>query len=290
MRNLTEENLTRAVLDQIADDTAPRTREIAEALVRYLHAFIREVEPSEAEWLAGIDFLTRTGHMCDQSRQEFILLSDTLGVSMLVDAINHRRPGHATENTVLGPFHVDGAPERPMGTSIAEGIQGGIPTFVEGRVLDERGEPIAGARLDVWQVRPDRLYDVQDPERPSMQLRAIFHTGADGRYFFRTVLPVSYSIPDDGPVGDMLRAMGRHPWRPAHIHFIVSAPGFAQVVTHLFVEGDPYLDSDAVFGVKNSLVVGFHERAAGVAAGGVYVDEPFFTALYDFGLVSSVHS
>jgi len=285
MRNLTEENLTDAVLGRISEGADARTRQLSEALVRHLHAFIREVEPTEAEWLQGIQFLTRTGHMCDESRQEFILLSDTLGVSMLVDAINHRRPGHATENTVLGPFHVDGAPERAMGACIAEGIEGGTPTFVDGRVLDGEGRPIAGARLDVWQVRPDRLYDVQDPEQPSMQLRAVFRTGDDGRYHFRTVLPVSYAIPDDGPVGDMLRAMGRHPWRPAHIHFIVTAPGYAPVVTHLFVEGDPYLDSDAVFGVKNSLVVRFDEHPNGTAPDGTPMDETFCTATYDFGLV-----
>jgi hydroxyquinol 1,2-dioxygenase len=287
MRNLTEENLTRAVLAQIDVNTSPRTREIADALIRHLHAFVREVEPTQAEWLKGIEFLTRTGHTCDESRQEFILLSDTLGVSMLVDAINHRQAGVATENTVLGPFHVDGAPERPMGTSIAEDIVGGAPTFLAGRVLDAAGNPIAGARLDVWQVRPDRLYDVQDPEQTSMQLRAIFRTGADGRYHFRTALPVSYAIPDDGPVGDMLRALGRHPWRPAHIHFIVSAPGYAPVVTHLFVEGDPYLDSDAVFGVKNSLVVAFEEHPASMAPDGTAMHEPFYTASYDFGLVTN---
>jgi hydroxyquinol 1,2-dioxygenase len=285
MRNLTEDNLTLAVLAQTGVNTAPRTRQIADALIRHLHAFIREVELTEAEWLKGIEFLTRTGHKCDESRQEFILLSDTLGVSMLVDAINHRRPGTATESTVLGPFHVDGAAERPMGTNMAQGIEGGSPTFIAGRVLDGAGNPIEGATLDVWQVRPDRCYDVQDPEQVSMQLRAIFRTGADGRYHFRTVMPVSYAIPDDGPVGDMLRALGRHPWRPAHIHFIVSAPGYAPVVTHLFVEGDPYLDSDAVFGVKNSLVVTFEEHPAGQAPDGSIVHEAFHTASYDFGLV-----
>ena|ERR1700754_455176 len=286
MRNLTEENLTRAVLAQTDVNTAPRTRQIADALIRHLHAFIREVEPTEAEWLTGIEFLTRTGHMCDESRQEFILLSDTLGVSMLVDAINHRRPGVATENTVLGPFHVAGAPERPMGANMAEGVEGGAAVFIDGRVLDAAGNPIEGATLDVWQVRPDRLYDVQDPEQVSMQLRAVFRTGADGRYRFRSVMPVSYPIPDDGPVGDVLRALGRHPWRPAHIHFIVSAPGHAPVITHLFVEGDPYLDSDAVFGVKNSLVVAFEKHPAGVAPDGGTMHEDFHTASYDFGLVA----
>lgn len=286
MRNLTEENLTRAVLAQIDVNTAPRTRVIAEALIQHLHAFVREVEPTEAEWMQGIEFLTRVGHICDESRQEFILLSDTLGVSMLVDAINHRRPSIATESTVLGPFHVTGAPELRMGANLAEGIQGGSPTFIQGRVLDEAGNPVEGARIDVWQVRADGLYDVQDLEQASMQMRGVFQTGADGRYHFRTALPVSYAIPDDGPVGDMLRAFGRHQWRPAHIHFIVSAPGYARVVTHLFVEGDPYLDSDAVFGVKNSLVVAFEEHPAGVAPDGTRTEGAFHTASYDFGLIA----
>ncbi|MGE7139295.1 intradiol ring-cleavage dioxygenase [Luteibacter sp. NPDC031894] len=284
MRQLTEESLTHAVLAATDTSVDPRTRDVANALIRHLHAFVREIEPSEAEWLKGIEFLTRTGHTCDANRQEFILLSDTLGVSMLVDAINHRRPGNVTESTVLGPFHVHGAPALPMGANLAEGVDGGSPAFVEGRVLDGNGKPIAGARLDVWQVRPDRLYDVQDPEQPSMQLRAVFHTAADGRYRFRTVMPVSYAIPDDGPVGEMLRALGRHPWRPAHIHFIVSAPGHAPVVTHVFVEDDPYLDSDAVFGVKDSLVVAFEERPPGMAPDGAPMETHFHVAHHDFSL------
>ena len=286
MRELTPETITDAVIEQMATTPDPRLKAIMESAVKHLHAFAREVNLTPGEWIKGIEFMTMAGKMCSPERQEFILLSDTLGVSMLVDAINHRRPGVATENTVLGPFHVAGAPERPMGANMAEGVEGGAAVFIDGRVLDAAGNPIEGATLDVWQVRPDRLYDVQDPEQVSMQLRAVFRTGADGRYRFRSVMPVSYPIPDDGPVGDVLRALGRHPWRPAHIHFIVSAPGHAPVITHLFVEGDPYLDSDAVFGVKNSLVVAFEKHPAGVAPDGGTMHEDFHTASYDFGLVA----
>lgn len=284
MRDFSETSLTQAVLERTAPGTEPRLRRIVEALVRHLHDFVREVELTEAEWFEAIRFLTATGQLCDDSRQEFILLSDTLGVSMLVDAINHRRPRQATANTVLGPFHVEGSPLRPLGYDIAAGVRGGAPTFVSGRVLDVEGRPLAGAELDVWQVRPDRLYDVQDPESPSLQLRARFRTDGEGRYHFRTVLPVSYAIPSDGPVSRMLAALGRHPWRPAHLHFIVGAAGCETVTTHLFVDGDPYLDSDAVFGVKNSLVVDFERQPAGTAPDGTAMTEPFHTARYEFRL------
>ena len=269
MRDFTEASLTEAVLARIGPTTTPRLRVVMTSLLRHLHALIRETELTDAEWFAAIQFLTATGQMCDDKRQEFILLSDTLGVSMLVDAINHRRPSGATENTVLGPFHVPGAPELPNGASIAEGIEAGEPTFVSGRVLAVDGRPIRDALLDVWQVRPDRLYDVQDPAAPTMQLRGKFRSDAQGRFAFRTARPVSYAIPDDGTVGKMLRALGRHPWRPAHIHFIVSAPSYDPVTTHLFVDGDPYLDSDAVFGL---------------APDGSTLAVPYFTVDYDFGL------
>lgn len=284
MEEFTEQNLASAVIGRMSPQTDPRLRQVMTELIKHLHAFIREVELSETEWMKAIEFLTATGQLCDDSRQEFILLSDTLGVSMLVDAINHRRPQGATENTVLGPFHVAGAPVCELGTDISRDIEGGQPAFVSGRVLDARGTPIADALLDVWQVRPDRLYDVQDPEAPDMQLRAKFRTDADGRYYFHTVVPVSYPIPDDGPVGRMLTALGREPWRPAHMHFIVSAEGYAPVTTHLFVRGDPYLESDAVFGVKQSLVVDFEKSTAAATPDGRAMDEPFYVAEYDFGL------
>jgi hydroxyquinol 1,2-dioxygenase len=282
MLNLNEENLTDAVLAKLEGAKDARFKEIMTSLIRHLHAFVRETELTEAEWFEGIRFLTATGQKCDDKRQEFILLSDTLGVSMLVDAINHRKPGGATETTVLGPFYVPGAKNLPLWANIAEGI-GGVPAYISGRVLDIEGKPIAGAMLDVWQTDGEGFYDVQRPD--ASYARGKFTTGADGRYGFRTVKPVSYPIPTDGPVGKMLLGMGRHPYRPAHVHTIVSAPGYETVTTHLFVEGDKYLDSDAVFGVKHSLVVEFRQHPPGSTPDGGKSDEPFCTAKYDFRLV-----
>lgn len=219
-----------------------------------------------AEWERAIRFLTAIGQISDDKRQEWILVSDTLGVSMLVDAINHRRPGGATENTVLGPFHVSGAPRRQNGASIC--LDGkGAPCVVRGRVTDEAGNPVAGAQIDVWQTNDDGFYDVQQPGlQPDMNMRGLFLTDEDGRYEFVTVKPLPYSIPTDGPVGELLNAMGRHAMRPAHIHFIVAAPDHETLVTHIFPEGDPYLESDAVVGVKESLVVPFIDDETGSRA------------------------
>jgi hydroxyquinol 1,2-dioxygenase len=223
----------------------------------HLHGFIREIEPTMDEWFQAIQFLTKTGQICDDKRQEWILLSDTLGVSMLVDAINNRRPGRATENTVLGPFHVNGAPRRQMGDNIC--LDGkGDPCILSGHVIDEEGNPVAGAILDVWQTNDDGFYDVQQPGvQPDYNMRGIFETGPDGKYTFQTTMPLPYSIPDDGTVGEMLKKMGRHPMRPAHIHFIVERPGYERLVTHIFVRGDKYLETDAVFGVKEDLIADF---------------------------------
>jgi len=273
MRNLTEANLTDAVVAKLATCPNPRLKQILTSIVRHAHAAVREVELTEAEWIEGIKFLTATGQKCDDKRQEFILLSDVLGVSMLMDAINHRKPTGATESTVLGPFYIEGAPDLPHGSDIA-GKTPGEPTIVSGRVVTTDGKPIVGAVLDVWQTASNGLYSSQDPNQDLYNLRGRFRSDADGRYTFRTIKPVSYPVPTDGPVGDILRAMGRHPYRPAHIHFIVSAPGYEGVATHLFAEGDPYLESDAVFGVKDSLVVKFKPVAAG---GSLEVQ-------YDFGL------
>ncbi len=286
MRNANEANLTNAVLAKLEGAQDPRFKEIMSSLIRHLHAFIRETGLSEKEWLSGIQFLTATGKKCDDKRQEYILLSDTLGVSMLVDAINHRKPGGATETTVLGPFYVSGAKDMPMWADIS-GNAPGESAYVSGRVLDVNGNPIAGAVLDVWQTDGEGFYDVQRPGGNEQYARGRFTTGADGRYGFRTVKPVSYPVPTDGPVGKMLLGMGRHPYRPAHVHVIATAPGYERVATHLFVEGDEYLDSDAVFGVKHSLVVDFKHRPAGQAPDGKKSAVPFFTAEFDFRLVRS---
>lgn len=254
MTYFSEENSVDSVNDRIGAEVDPRLAQIMTSLVSHMHAFVKDVSLTEKEWEHAIDFLTRTGQMCSATRQEFILLSDSLGVSMLVDAINHRKPPGATESTVFGPFHVDGAPEREMGAVISLDGKGEICLF-QGRVMDLDGAPIENALIDVWSDNADGFYDVQQPDiQPPFNNRGIFRTGPDGRYSFRGIRPVSYPIPDDGPVGDMLAALGRHPWRPAHMHFLVSAPGFERLITHTFVAGDDYLTSDAVFGVKPSLI------------------------------------
>lgn len=239
---------------RIGSGVDPRTRRIAETVVKHLHAAVKELEPTHEEWLAAIRFLTDTGRMCTDWRQEFILLSDVLGVSMLVDAINHRRPGAATENTILGPFFVDGVPFSPSGANIC--LDGkGEPLVVQAVVADIDGNPVEGAVVDVWQTNDDGFYDVQQKGlQPDGNLRGKFRSDAQGRFWFRTVKPRDYPIPDDGPVGKLLAKLGRHPNRAAHIHFIVQAPGYETVITHVFAPDCPYLAEDAVFGVKESLV------------------------------------
>ncbi len=283
MRNLTEKNLTDAVLAKLDGTTDARFKQIMVSLITHLHAFVREVELTEEEWFTGIQFLTATGQKCDDKRQEYILLSDTLGVSMLVDAMNHRKPSGATESTVLGPFYVAGAPEKPLGANIAEGVEG-EPTYFSGRVRALDGKPIAGATLDLWSTDGAGWYDVQLQGDKGMRARGKIKTDADGRYGFWTIKPVSYPIPTDGPVGKMLLKTGRHPYRPAHTHMIVSAPGYRTVTTHVFVEGDPYLESDAVFAVKNSLVADFKRQDPGLAPDGKRMDRPFYTVRYEFAL------
>jgi hydroxyquinol 1,2-dioxygenase len=238
----------------------PRTAEIMKAAVKHLHAFVEEVGLTRDEWFAGVQFLTAVGHKCDDVRQEFILLSDTLGVSMLVEMLNHGAADGTTEPTVFGPFHVDGAPPKEFGESIVV-ADDGQSLVLRGRVTNLDGEPIAGATLDVWEVGSNGLYDVQD-EGHGMDLRGLFTTDEEGRYEVRTVRPVDYTIPDDGPVGKMLRAAGRHPWRPAHVHLVASAPDYKSVTTHAFDAGSKYLDSDAVFGVRRSLVVDMEDGEA----------------------------
>jgi len=256
-RLFTEAESAEAVIERLDKCADPRFAEVMTAAIRHLHAFVKEVEPSMDEWAAAIRFLTEVGQACDDRRQEWILASDTLGVSMLVETINNRADSGRTEATVLGPFHVDGAETLPMGASIRKD-DAGEPCRISGIVTDIDGNPVEGAVLDVWQTNGAGFYDVQQPDdQPAMNMRGRFKTGPDGRYHFETAKPVPYPIPTDGPVGKMLNRMARHPYRPAHIHFIVAAPGFESLTTHLFVAGDPYLDSDAVFGVKESLVVPF---------------------------------
>ncbi len=279
-----ETTITQAVLDSISACESPRLREVSEALVRHLHAFVREVEPTFDEWMTAIDFLTRTGQMCSPSRQEFILLSDTLGVSMLVDAINNRLPGGATESTVLGPFYVEDPPERPLGADIAGDVHG-EPLLVEGTVRRTGGEAIAGAVVDTWHSDQEGYYDVQLDE--GVRLRARFRTDEAGRFWFWSIVPSSYPVPNDGPVGQMLRAQGRHPYRPAHVHFKLSAPGARELVTHVFVAGDRYLDSDAVFGVKRSLIHELERLPAAEAPAGRELDGSFARMRYDFVLVDA---
>ena len=248
---------------RMSADTNPRLREVMASLVKHLHAFAKDIHLTQAEWELAISFLTRTGQICSGERQEFILLSDVLGFSMLVDAINNRRPAGATENTVFGPFHVDGAPVRTMGDTISLDGKGESCLF-EGRILDLDGQPIEGAKLDVWSDNADGYYDVQQPGiQPQWNNRGVFLTGPDGHYSFIGVKPVSYPIPDDGPVGQMLGHLGRHPYRPGHMHFLVTAYGYQKLVTHTFVDGDPYLTSDAVFGVKQSLIAAFERTEGG---------------------------
>src|SRR5690349_3269824 len=234
MRNLNEANLTEAVVASMSDAGDSRFKEIMTSLVRHLHAFIRETKLTEDEWLTGIQFLTAVGQKCDDKRQEFILLSDTLGATTMKDIINHRKPPGVTEYTILGPFHRSDAPELALAETIA-GKLSGEPVLMQGQVLAPDGSPIPDATLDVWQSDAEGFYDLQRPDLEGTALRGIFHTDANGRYLFRTIKPSFYPIPDDGPVGQMLRAMGRHPYRPAHIHFIVSAEGYEPVTTELFV-------------------------------------------------------
>ena len=281
MRNFDEFTITGAVLERVAAAPDPRMRQISEALVRHLHAFVREVEPTQAEWAAGIEFLTRTGRMCDDKRQEFILLSDTLGVSMLVDAINHRRPEGATETTVLGPFYVEGPPEFPCGADISGGMTG-QKLYVEGTVATLDGAPIADAVVDVWHADAEGGYDVQRPG--DLAGRARLRTDAAGRFHFWTTRPSFYPVPHDGPVGRMLEHQGRHPYRPAHVHFMIAAPGHETLVTHVFADGDKYLDSDVVFGVKDSIIRPYTEHAPGTAPDGTVVGERYATLSYDFRL------
>lgn len=283
MREFDERGITAAVLARMDQCQDARFREVMGSLVTHLHDFVREVKLTETEWMAAIQFLTETGKTCTDKRQEFILLSDTLGVSILVITLNHPAAGGATDSTVLGPYYWQGAPELPAGANLAEGVKG-EPAFYAGRVLDSDGAPIAGATLDIWSGDGEGTYDMQMEGDVGMKARGRIRTDAAGRYRFRSIKPNFYPVPTDGPVGRMLQKMGRHPMRPGHIHMIVSAPGYQPVTTHLFAAGSQYIDSDAVFGVKESLVTAFAKHPPGTAPDGTAVDVPFYTVDFDFRL------
>jgi catechol 1,2-dioxygenase len=270
-----------ASLEGTAD---PRLRELLTGLIRHLHAFARETRLTQAEWERAIGFLTETGKMCTDTRQEFILLSDVLGLSMLVETINGDRAAGSTESTVLGPFHMTESPVRELGANI-DLVGGGEPCVVSGRIVSGDGTPLPGALLDVWQADGNGFYDVQQPDvQPPGNGRGLFTADAEGRFWFRTCVPSPYPIPTDGPVGELLKATGRHPYRPAHIHFIASAEGHAPVTTHIFVAGSDYLDSDAVFAVKQSLVEDFTPTDDPSLAREFGIENPFRHANFDLVL------
>ena len=283
MQNLNEETITQAVIDEFARTPDPRLKRILTSLVQHLHDFARDVELTEDEWLAAIQFLTRAGQMCDDKRQEFILLSDTLGLSTLTMAMNNRKPPACTESTVFGPFHVENAPSFALGADVAGGAKG-EPCFVSGAVRGLDGAPVPHARIEVWQADEDGFYDVQYGGLDKCQGRGVLCADADGRYHFRSIVAEPYPIPHDGPVGDMLAATARHPWRPAHLHFMIKKDGYQTLVTHVFRRGGTYLDSDAVFGVRSSLIADWRRHAPGSAPDGSLMDTPFYTLEYDFVL------
>jgi len=290
MSYVTEQNITDVAAKRWSSGKTPREAQLYSALVRHLHAFAREVELTPEEWMKGIEFLTATGKLCDAKRQEFILLSDVLGLSMLVVMMNTRTATGATPNTVLGPFHIEGSPELHMGDDMSAGAKG-TPCFISGTVRDLNGKPVEGAKLDVWQADGEGLYEAQYPDLNEPLLRAIYTTGPDGKFIVRSVDPLGYSIPMDGTVGGLIRRTAISEMRPAHIHFLITAPGFTPVITHLFREKTDYLETDVVYGVKQELITPFHKHAAGEKSPtGAVMKEPFVTVNYDFTLVAEAKS
>ncbi|KIU51611.1 MULTISPECIES: intradiol ring-cleavage dioxygenase [Bradyrhizobium] len=283
MTNFNEHDLTDEVISSFANTPNPRLKFLIEETVKSLHDLVRRTELTFEEWNQAIEFLTRTGQTCTPLRQEFILLSDVLGVSMLVDAVNHREREGATETTVLGPFYVGEHRVTPHGANISEGIDGEV-MFVQSRVTDLAGKPLAGAEIDVWHADDDGFYDSQkaDYAAHGPSLRARFVTDADGRFSFRTILPCSYPIPTDGPVGALITATKRHPMRPAHVHFLVKAEGYEPLITHVFLDGDEYLRSDVVFGVKDELVARVEPKRDPVLPNSERVSGPWHLMTYDF--------
>ncbi len=282
MAYISEQNLTEVVLKRWQDIPDPRLKQVMQSMIKHLHAFVRDVEPTGDEWLKAIDWITRTGKMSDNKRQEVILFSDVVGVSMLVDSINNRLDTGATPTTVEGPFHVADAPEVANGGNMAKGAPG-IPTFVTGKVRSLDGAPVAGAMLDLWQTDGEGLYESQrGSEEPWM--RGVFRSQVDGSYSVRTVAPIAYTIPMDGTVGELMEKTRISHMRPAHIHFAVSAPGYHKVTTHLFQKGDSFIETDVVYGVKEPLIVDFTKKSGDKAPNGETLNEPFYVVHYDFVL------
>lgn len=283
MAFVNEDNITELAVQRWATAHSPRMAELMTALVRHVHAFAREVRLTEDEWAAAMGWLAATGAISDEKRQEFILTSDVLGLSMLVIQLNNQFADKATPATVFGPFHIDGSPPADFGHDMSDGIPG-TPLFVTGRVTDTDGKPLSGAVLDVWQADADGNYESQIPEIDEARLRAKYQTREDGTYCVRTIAPLGYSIPMDGPVGALIRQTDISHFRPAHVHFMIDEPGYHKLITHLFQDGADYLDSDVVFGTKDALVVPFVEQAAGATPDGGHIDEPYLHATFDFVL------
>jgi hydroxyquinol 1,2-dioxygenase len=280
---VTEENITGLAADRWATAHDPRTAELMTALVRHLHDFAREVRLTEAEWMAAVQWLTRTGQISDDKREEFILASDVLGLSMLVVQMNHQLDPAATPATVLGPFHIEGSPQLGFGEDMADGVEG-PPLYISGTVRDLEGKPVPGAVLDVWQADTEGFYESQLADVDEAHLRGKYTALDDGRYCVRTIAPKGYSVPMDGPVGELLSRTDISHFRPAHVHFLLDVPGFQPLITHLFQEGAEFLDSDVVFGTKQELVVAFEPREPGPTPDGRSSDRPWLSATYDFVL------
>ncbi len=287
MRSVSKENITQEFLEYCGPETSPRLKFVLEKLVGHLHDFAREVDLTHEEWRKGLDILTKSGAICTPERNEFVLLSDVLGLSSLVDMINS--PDDGTPSSVLGPFHILGAPNLPVGGDLRKDNDGAT-VIVAGQISDPAGVPVKGAEIEIWQTADNGLYSNQDPQQPDYNLRAHMIVGDDGRYMFSTVRPAPYTVPDDGPVGELLHATGRHPWRPSHLHFIVTAPGFRTLVTEVFPSDDPYLDEDAVFGVREALIMEYRQQAdrgniPEMLINPDGVTDPFYTVDFDFVLV-----
>tara|TARA_R110000751_G_scaffold288076_4_gene393233 strand:- start:86195 stop:87073 length:879 start_codon:yes stop_codon:yes gene_type:complete len=286
MRNVTKDTLTQTFLDYCGAETSPRLRFVLENLVGHLHDSIRETELTHDEWRKAIELLTKAGEITTPQRNEFVLFSDVLGISSLVDMVNSRP--EATSSSVLGPFHILGAPDLPFGGDLKRDNEGAT-VIVEGKVRDTQGKPIAGAVIELWQTAENGLYSNQDGAQPEYNLRASIKVGDDGAYALTTVRPSPYSVPDDGPVGELLRATGRHAWRPSHLHFIIKAPGYRSLVTEVFPSDDPYLDEDAVFGVREDLIMEYVEQNDTTGIPDAFeakdkITAPYFRVDFDFVL------